>query len=176
MFTLFHFGFELIKMAIQAAVYSFIIYSLVFIYTEINKSSRLKQFKFAGIFLSTYGLLFVFSFTYYGNHGLGDEALIPLGHWETMNSGDGYAYFTASGTSEQLAVDSFLVKNDTLCAASAKVFFIYPLQSGVMKKFGSKYLYNKYALAHHLPQAHQLKTLWVQYHEYWSGWRFWMLP
>lgn len=37
--------------------------------------------------------LLLFSFTYYGNHGLGDDSNLPLGYGKVMRAIDGHAYF-----------------------------------------------------------------------------------
>ena len=150
MFALFHFGFELMKIAVLAAVYAALVYILKFIWGEIDKSSRLRHLKFRSIYFSIAGLLLVFSFTCYGDHGLGDEANIPLSHWKTMNSGDGYAYFnTAVKGYGQINVDSFLVRNDHLCMASDSLVFDYQLKTSELKKFTNSKLYEAYAMAHH---------------------------
>ena len=149
---------------------------LKFIYAEIEKNSRPKYLKFKTIYLSIYCILLVFSFTYYGDHGLGDEANIPLGYYKTMNSSDGYAYFESGLPEGQINVDRFLVKNDNLCMISRNQFFVYQLHSSEMKKFANEDLYNQYALANNLPAANKLQNFWYQYTGYWNGWRFWLLP
>ena len=177
MFAILDFGFELMKIAVLAAVYAALVYILKFIWGEIDKSSRLRRLKFRSIYFSIAGLLLVFSFTCYGDHGLGDEANIPLPHWETMDSGDGNAYFNPNGKLyDQISVDSFLVRNDHLCMASDTLIFDYQLKTSELKKFATSKLYDAYAMAHHLPIKKEFRKFWPQYNDYWSGYRFWMLP
>ena len=175
MFTLFHFGFEILKIAIQAAIYSFIILILNYILIKLTKSNRLRLIKFKSIYVLLSVLMFMFSFTYYGNHGLGDEANIPLGHWKSMNSGDGYAYLTLK-SGNQIDVDSFFVYNDHLCFASEHAYYSYQLESGKLNKYSNKCEYEIYASTHRLPMVSKFKTFYPQYDAYWNGWRFWLLP
>jgi hypothetical protein len=119
--------------------------------------------------------MFIFSFTYYGDHGLGDEANIPLGHWKSMNSSDGYAYFYLK-SNNQINVDSFLVRNDHLCFASGNTYYDYQLASGKWDRYNSKHEYEIHATAYHLPQVNKFETFYPQYAAYWNGWRFWFLP
>ncbi|HTI60125.1 hypothetical protein [Mucilaginibacter sp.] len=175
MFTLFHFGFEIFKIAIQAAVYALTILTLKFVLTEIIKNDSLRLIKFKPVYLSVSALMLVFSFTYYGDHGLGDEANIPLGHWKSMNSTDGNPYFALKPDSE-VNVDSFLVRNEHLCFVSDNNYYDYHLISGEWNKHNSKQEYETYASVHHLPQVSEFKTFYQRYAVYWNGWRFWFLP
>ena len=174
MFTLFHFGFEIFKIIVLAAVYSSVILILKFIITEIKKNSNLKRLKFRQVYFTTAFLLLVFSFTYSGDHGLGDEAAIPLGHWEKMNSSDGYAYFDLAD--KQISVDSFLVRNDHLCMTTENKFYDYHLVTQKWVRYNSIQDYDRYASAYHLPLVKEFKSFWPQYDAYWNGWRFWLLP
>src|ERR1700759_794441 len=113
--ALFHLIFELFKIAILSTVYSGGVLLVLRVIKHLNNTTYLDGIRFKRLYFSIYGILFVFSFTYFGDHGLGDEACLPLGHFEVMNSTDGYAYFTPAGTSEQISVDSFKVANGALC-------------------------------------------------------------
>ncbi|MFD2145509.1 hypothetical protein [Mucilaginibacter antarcticus] len=143
MFILFHFGFEIFKIALQAAVYSLMLVLFIFIIIKTTGNRRLKSIKFKTVYFSIAGLLFIFSFTYYGDHGLGDEANIPLGHAKTINSSDGYAYLNVGRT--QINIDSFLVRNDHLCFASKNDYYDYQLPSGKHVKYSSRPEYEAHA-------------------------------
>lgn len=175
MFALLHFAFEIFKIALQTAVYTSLILTLTFILTKTTRNNRLTLIKFRKLYFAIGGLMLIFTFTYYGNHGLGDEANIPLGHGKTMNSSDGYAYLYL-GNNNQINIDSFLVRNDHLCFESNKCYYDFQLASGKSDKYNSKHEYETYALAHKLPQVNEFKTFYPQYAAYWNGWRFWFLP
>ncbi|MGZ3750804.1 MAG: hypothetical protein ACXVAU_05995, partial [Mucilaginibacter sp.] len=151
-----------------------LVFRLLFLKLKNGKGPS--NFKFKRIFLYFAGLLLVYSFTYFGDHGLGDEAYLPLGHWETMNAGDGYPYFNPHNSPNQIRVDSFLVRGDHLCMASDRLFYDYHLVSGELKQFNNRKLYNAHAIAHSLPLVTEFKQFWPQYNSYWNGWRFWVLP
>ncbi|MHA4895763.1 hypothetical protein ACXZ1K_13500 [Pedobacter sp. PWIIR3] len=133
------------------------------------------KIKFKRIFFTIAGLMLVFSFTYYGDHGLGDEANLPLGNGRTMNSSDGNAYFYLLPET-QVSIDSFLVRNEHLCFVSEDGFYDYHLESGKWEKYNSRKEYDAFSSAHNLPQVNEFKTFYPQYNTYWNGWRFWLLP
>jgi len=168
-------AFELVRIALIATVYSTIIFLLKIIYTKIKPGS-LKQIKFRKIYLFAVALLFVFSFTYYGDHGLGDDSYLPLGHGQTMEASDGYAFFSPRGVQQTVSVDSFVIKRNMLCMASGTSYLVYNLDKGELKKFDNKNLYEQYAASRSLPMTNQLKKFEEQYRAYWNGWRFWLLP
>ena len=175
MFVIFHFGFEIFKIGVLAAVYSSVILLLKFVLIKITGNSKLRQIQFKSIYLTIAGLLFTFSFTYYGNHGLGDESFIPLGHWKSIDASDGYAYFDLE-PGKQVRVDSFEMRNEHLCFVSQKKFYDYQLSSGKCRVYNSKELYETSASLYQLPLANEFKTFYPQYNAYWNGWRFLLLP
>jgi hypothetical protein len=176
MFTVFHFGFEIFKIAVLTAIYSLFIYSAWFVFKEIRGNHKFARFRYRLIYLSIYVLMGIYSFTYFGNHGLGDESYLPLGHYQTMYAADGYAFFTFKDTSRTISVDSFVVKNDSVCMESANTYYVYDLRSEILKKFENRNLYEQYALSHSLPLINRFKKFYELYNEYWNGWRFWALP
>ncbi len=175
MFTLIHFAFQLFKIAIQATVYSLIILGIILLLHSITKNSRFRLIKLKTIYISIYVLMFIYSFTYWGNHGLGDETYIPLGHQKTMEGTDGYACFYLK-PNELVAVDSFLVRNDHLYFASENSYYDYDLVSNNWDKYDGKSDYERYLSIRHLPQVNEFKRLYQLYSDYWNGWRFWFLP
>ena len=173
--ALFHLGFEIFKIAVQAAFYSSIMLFLIFILNRITGNNRLRVVKFRTIYFTIASLMLIFSFTYYGDHGLGDEAYLPLGHGKVMNSSDGYAYFYLE-PNNQIYIDSFLVRNDHLCFTSKASYYDYRLQSGKWDKYNSKQEYEAYSSTRNLPRVNEFKSFYPQYAAYWNGWRFWFLP
>ncbi|MBO2009913.1 hypothetical protein [Hymenobacter negativus] len=125
--------------------------------------------------------MFVFSFTYWGNHGLGDYARIPLGNGEAMQEINGMeAYFETDVplelSSDQPFIDSFQVADDVLCGqANDKTFFTYNLVTKQQRHFGDAQEYATYATQHGLPAVREFKSFGAHYSSYWSGWRFWLL-
>ncbi|RYY33314.1 MAG: hypothetical protein EOP46_16785 [Sphingobacteriaceae bacterium] len=171
MFTLFHFIFQLCKIAVQAAIYT----GLLLFFIKQASNRRLRLIKFKPVYFSISALMLVFSFTYYGDHGLGDLAKIPLGYGKTMMSIDEYAFFEIDRENE-IDVDSFLVRDNHLYFTSGNFLYDYNLPSGKWKKYDSRRDYEIYASAHHVQQISDFKTFNYQYSDYWDGWRFWLLP
>jgi len=79
-----HFLFELIKIALLSAVYG----SIIFFMVRWAYSSKVKNAKptWQRCFSIIYVILFIFMFTYWGNHGLGDESFIPIPHHRLVNN------------------------------------------------------------------------------------------
>lgn len=177
MAALLHILLVVIKSSILALVYAPVIWFLWVLILKARK--RYTGFKWHKLFL-VYKivsiLLLVFSFTYYGDHGLGDESRIPLGYGEAMKAGDGFAYFVPKGKSEQIHVDLFLVKGDDLCMSVDSGYKVYNLKTKAFVNFSDEPMYNLLAVGKDLPLSRHLKDFKSQYDEYWGGWRFWLLP
>jgi hypothetical protein len=175
LFTLFHFAFQVVKIAIQSVFYSSIILFLIFVITKVTGLKMLTKLRFRGIYFTTAGLFFLFSFTYYGNHGLGDQSNLPLGYGKVMRAGDGYAHFYLEPRN-QISVDSFLVKKDHLYFTSNGSYYDYHLSSGKWQKYDNKQGLDDHLSVRNLAKVDKLETFYPQYDRYWNGWRFWFLP
>lgn len=98
--ALIHLIFTLIKIAILASVYSIVmllvlgLFEYIFRIKAIDILSKDKWFKVWRRFslMIAFGL-FIYSFTYWGNHGLGDESRIPIGHWNCIRNADGVSTY-----------------------------------------------------------------------------------
>jgi hypothetical protein len=165
-----HFLFELIKIAILSAGYA----ELIMLMCKLIFSSR--YLKFHKLFFIIYAVLFVFMFTYYGDHGLGDQSKLPIGHWEIVDAGDGYPYFEPGGNKGQIKLEAFLVNEETLCAQTNEGYMAYDLVTDKLSAFPDQSSYTVYAEKNNLPLAKSFKNFGAQYAAYWSGWRFWTLP
>jgi hypothetical protein len=88
--VLFHGIFELIKISILGCIYAtltlvtFIIighYKPDSWFDKVSKK-KLRLWFLSGLFISVG--LFLFMFTYFGDHGLGDSARVPVGHFKVV--------------------------------------------------------------------------------------------
>jgi hypothetical protein len=182
---LFGFFFTLFKIGIQASLYATLVRWLARLADArqvdnafVRASRNRKQF-WRRSFIVAYGALFVFSCTYWGDHGTGSDRL-PLGHGEAMNEVDTAAYFEASVPfklpTDSPLVSEFKVADDVLCGqASDKSYFIFNLATKENRLFGDAAAYNAYAAPRGLPASSELESFWQQYKRYWGGWRFWLL-
>lgn len=181
---LFGFVFTLLKIALQAAIYATLLRWLArqadtwhLNNTLVRASRNSKQF-WRRSFMVAYGSLFLFSCTYWGNHGLGDSEYIPVGHGETVEEING---MVASFAPLQLPsgapiVSRFEVGSGVLCGQAAdSSYFAYDLVTKQQRLFADDQEYADYASQHSLPTSGELTSFRTQYARYWNGWRCWLL-
>ncbi|RTQ45926.1 hypothetical protein EJV47_24155 [Hymenobacter gummosus] len=184
---LFGFVFTLIKISLQAAVYATLLLGLALGLTRIWPASWLARRAqrpwqlWQSTCLLLAGLLFAFSFTYWGSHGLGDYSRIPLGHSEAVEENNGLdAYFEPSvpvdRPGDQAHLANFQVAAEVLCAAyDDGSYFTYDLASKDYQTFATGADYNAHARRRGLPLAEQFEPFSAHYRRFWGGWRFWLL-
>lgn len=177
MAALLHFLFVVIKSFVLALIYTPVIWFLwVLILKAQKKYTGFRWSKIFTLYVIVSLSLVVFSFTYYGNHGLGDDSRIPLGHGEAIEQGDQFAYFTPKGTNKQVHVKTFVLKGDNLCMSVDSGYKVYNLKTRGVVNFSEGQMYDAFAFSYGLPLSLQLQSFKSQYDEYWNGWRFWLLP
>ena len=191
--VLFHFIFQLIKIGILASIYSFILIGILLIIGKFKPTEFLKRVKsekkkywFSFGFLISIGL-FIFSFTYWGNHGLGDGPMIPIGHWETIENTNWteYGYLKEQKTSDGNDIETtlFKVEDDKLCGNLKSWFydfqnsyFVLDLKTDKITEFKTESEFNEYAKKNKLPKSNELLSFEQNYRNHWSGIRFLLLP
>lgn len=187
--SLVHFIFELIKITILGFVYSLILY---FIYKNIPKNKKpewseklLKSKKTLWLYISIFLLFYMF--TLYGNHGLGDSARIPISLTKEISTIDWTDYARLSGIKsvemQDIDLTQFKIENNVLCGnlnsdfyEYRNSFFVYDIDSENMQEFKNEDDYNEFATIENLPKSNELKSFEENYNDYWSGWRFFLLP
>jgi hypothetical protein len=176
----------LFKVAIQAYGYATLLRWLVVTAVHKKLISRKLTLNDSGqtlwqrSFVVVYIGLFLFSLTYWGDHGLGDSARLPIGHGEAIAEINGMAaYFEAAAPitlpTDAPLVDKFRVADDVLCGQAGNTYFTYNLATKQQKLFASSEEYNAHARQHSLPNASELQSFGEVYAQYWGGWRFWLL-
>jgi len=178
------FFITLFKIAIQASLYATLIRWLARLADArqvsnsfVRASRNGKQF-WRRSFMVAYGALFIFSCTYWGDHGLGDTARVPVGHGETVEEINSVAtYFEPlSLPSGAPLIRSFQAGNGVLCGlATDGSFFAYDLSLSQQRLFANSQEYTAYASQHDLPAISEFRSFDKQYARYWGGWRFWLL-
>ena len=173
-----HFVFELLKIAILSTIYSTVIFlAITALKPKIIKNS--KRFWRKCLF-TIYGSLFVFMFTYWGDHGLGDSYYIPIPHYKTVNQGDETAYIENS-KANQLEIKRFSYDNKYLYAEIADKnqinddYIVWNLQTDEWKTYST----NSFLILSKTSKTASpkyFKDFDTHYDNYWSGWRFWLLP
>ncbi|MTI20555.1 hypothetical protein E1176_05945 [Fulvivirga sp. RKSG066] len=169
MAVLFHFVFTLFKIAVLASIYALLITSIIRMVTHI-KVSKTKLWACSGAVISL--ALFIYMFTHWGDHGLGDYARIPLNHGKAVQQGDGtWTYITPKDYEhEVLVLNQFTFTDDYLIGTiddpKVKKYAIWNLST------------NEVVFKDSIPQKNfdsQLRDFYSHYKDYWGGWRFWLL-
>lgn len=191
--VLFHFIFQLFKIGILASIYSLILIGILLIIgkfkpTEFLQKVKLnkKKYWFGFGFIISLGL-FIFSFTYWGNHGLGDGPMIPIGYWETIENTNWteYGNLKRQKTSDEIDIETtkFIVTNNKLSGNLKSwfydfenSFFVLDLKTDKLTEFKTESEFNKYAENNKLPKSTELLSFEQNYRNHWSGIRFWLLP
>lgn len=187
MFALFHLILTLIKISIQASIYATILFLILYLLNKnwekkiINKWMERKLLTWWIIGLVFSVGLFCYSFTYWGNHGFGDSARIPIGYGQTIYNGDGvwtYFYADLSRRNDQYEISEYEIKNNKLCASQEEEdkYFVFDLESSELQKFDNKVDYENFALKNELPLPDEFHDFFYHYQNYWGGWRFYFLP
>lgn len=191
--VLFHFIFELVKIAILASFYAFLIL-LVFqgiakykpgSWFDKNSRKKLRLWFLSGLIFSL--SLFIYMFSYWGNHGLGDGPRIPIGHGLTIDNTNWTEYGSIeeikTSENQPLEMTKFYVIDDELIGNLdswfynyQNVFFVLDLESQELKEFESKNSFDQYVKINNLPSSVNLLTFEQNYRNRWGGWRFWLLP
>lgn len=191
--ALIHFIFTLVKILVLASFYAMILF---FAFRQIGKTNpgnwfqriTANQKKFwirSGAIISM--ILFIWGFTYWGNHGAGDYARIPIGNGyavENINWTEyGYLEEVEIQGGKNLDMTRFSIKNNKIIGNLDswfyhydKQYFLLDLKTEEVIEFENGSELDKFAEKNNLPKAEELKSFKRNYQEYWSGWRFWFLP
>ena len=183
--VLIHFVFQLFKIGILAFLYSFLWRKFLIIITLFKPNWKVKEQM--SYYPTIYVSLLIFSFTYFGNHGLGDGPKIPIGYWETVENVNwedyGYLEKVKSSDGKKIEFEKFLVKNNKLCGKYGGFFynykhsyFVYDLCTKKLMEFETKLVYNKHADKNDLPKSNELLSFYKNYNNYWGGIRFLIYP
>ena len=128
-----HFIFELLKISMLSTVYG----TIVFFIIRIIKGSQIKSTRqlWKKCFSTIYLILFVFMFTYWGDHGLGDDSNIPISHYKSVYQSDETAYIE-NKKGAQVEIGKFSYNNKYLYAEIADTaeikgdYLVWDLQTG----------------------------------------------
>lgn len=140
---------------------------------------RLKLWFYSGTFIAL--ALLIFMFTYWGDHGLGDSARIPVGHSCAVEQTNGMLAYLQHSHMPALEIDKFTITDDYLYGTMNRNenyeggYFIYDLVNNKVETFIQESEFLTSLVSHNLNPEIELKDFNYHYHEYWNGWRFWFL-
>jgi hypothetical protein len=184
-----HFIFELLKITVLGFIYSSILYYIYNLIPENKKPEWIKTWLKTKkrLWLSISLFLLFYMFTPYGNHGLGDLARIPISFSKEIininSSNYGKLDEIKSSEDNDIYLTQFKKVNNILCGNLdsdfydyQNSFFVYNIDTEKLEEFETENGYNKFAESKNLPKSNELKSFKENYSEYWSGWRFFLLP
>jgi len=191
--VLIHFVFTLVKIAIQASAYSFLLLIGFRLIAKKFPGGWFDQVSLqAGRFMLGCGLvtsvsLLVFLFSYWGFHGFGDGPRVPVGYGLFVDNTNWteYGYINEIKTSDghELEMTKFVVYDGRLIGnldswfdTYANKFFVYDMRNQSLDEFPTENDYNSFSISQNLPPSTDLKSFSENYHERWGGWWFWLLP
>jgi hypothetical protein len=110
-------------------------------------------------------------FTYWGDHGLGDEAYIPIGHDKTVNQIDGAENYLEKKSGEQLSIKDFAFDKDYLYTElQDDPKYNYAIWD--LKTDQWRFYINQFDLEKAIGKTIAFEDFWIYYNNYWNGWRF----
>ena len=187
--VLFHFIFELIKISILGIVYAtltLIVFRIIGQFKPnswFEKASKKKvRFWFlSGLFISI--ALFCFMFTYWGNHGLGDSARVPIGHFKVVKETNANDAYIERDKFDQIGIEKFTFDNDMLYGKIDESFdsgkgkyVVWGLRTDQWIFYQTTVDYNIAANKNNYPKPDSFEDFYTHYKRHWQGWRFWLLP
>jgi hypothetical protein len=186
---LFHFIFELFKIAILSCFYATIALILFKIVGSLNQenwyhkvSKNTSWFWLQSVFVSA-GVLFLFMFTHYGNHGLGDSARVPIRHFKVVREINANSAYIENGEGEQVGIKNFTFDSNYLYAQTDEDMFdatgdyiVWDLRADKYFFYTTYQDYINTAKQNHYPMPDEFKKFWHHYSQHWHGWRFFLLP
>jgi energy-coupling factor transporter transmembrane protein EcfT len=191
--VLFHFIFQLFKIAILSTVYALVVYTLLVLIAIVTNSELLKRIE-ARKLMSILKLwvliaagLFVYSFSYWGNHGLGDSARIPIGYGNVVSNINWIEYGTLDNQKtnggKKIHTTKFKVTGSKLSGNLDSFFydyknnyFVFDMETNEFTEFTSVAEFDQYATQNNLPQSSELLSFHENYYNHWGGIRMLLLP
>lgn len=187
--VLFHAIFELIKISILGSIYAtlaLIVFKIVAYFKPhswFNKVSKKKlRFWLSSGFFISFGLV-IFMVTYWGDHGLGDNARVPIGHFKTVKQINGDVAYIENKGGEQLGIKNFTFDNDNFYGETQKElngekgdYVVWDLRTDEWKFYKTEEEYIEVANHNNYPKPDKFEDFGNFYSRYWNGLRFWLLP
>jgi hypothetical protein len=187
--VVFHFIFELVKIAILSSIYAILILLIFRIISYckpdswFDRSTKNKpKFWFLSGFIISLGLFF-YMFTYFGDHGLGDSASVPIGHFKVVRQANGVDSYIQTSQGDPLGILNFTFDNNRLYAETQREnsekkgdYVVWNLQNDSWAFYKTKTDYLIAVEQNNYPPPEQFKEFWYYYKLHWHGWRFWLLP
>ncbi|GAB5417448.1 MAG: hypothetical protein Crog4KO_30300 [Crocinitomicaceae bacterium] len=146
------------------------------LFKRIKETSRSKRFTWV-LFCF---ILFIWQFSYWGDHGLGDYSRVPIGYGkeiEQINSTG--MYISPNGYESQMfGIKEYSIDKEYCFGSMSKNkgFFIWNLKTNGIQKISTYEKYMDELKSKRIQDKYVFHNFQEAYDSYWSGWRFWLLP
>ena len=127
--------------------------------------------------------LFIFMFTYWGNHGLGDTAIVPVGHFQIVTKRDSEFPFIVNKNGDRVDIKLFTFDNDNLYAETQNRdnettgnYVVWNLKNDEMQFYKTKENYITESKRSTYLQPDKFLDFWVIYEKHWGTWKRYLLP
>jgi heme/copper-type cytochrome/quinol oxidase subunit 2 len=175
----------IVKIIFLSTIYTTAILLIIFILsrtTRIQRTKRVAELKFwllTNLIICIF--LFIFSFSYWQDTGLGDNSKIPVGYGQTIQSEDfAWTYFypnpnKTKPNQDELIIGNYEIADPFLCAEISHQYtnrnpsydyIVYNLKEKSMKIFFDKEEYENYALKNSLPMVKDFYDFKRHYQQY----------
>ncbi len=174
--VLFHFIFELVKISILSCIYAtltLVTFKIIGHYKPDSWFDRVLKKKLQLWFLTGFFIsvgLFFFMFTYFGDHGLGDSARVPVGHFKVVQQINGSDTYLQNSKGDQLGITNFTFDSENLYAETQRDFngeavdyVIWDLKSDEWSYCKTKDDYIKFAKQNGYPLPDKFEDFWKFY-------------
>lgn len=182
--VLIHFAFQIVKISILGLFYLGVILLIINVSSKssisfFRKIKTLKKSKIVVWFVICLAL-FIWQFTYWGDHGLGDYSRVPLGKGKEIEQMNYNGMYIRPVNQEEgvLSIEYYSI-NKGYCfglISKSNKFFIWNLDTNEIRKFSSQNEYVKERNSRNLSSKIVFRDFEEVYDAYWGGWRFWLLP
>lgn len=187
MFALFHLIAVCMKITLLSTFYTSMVLLITtkgnfkLVFSQVKKIVKMKQFPIA--YPVIWLLLFVYSFTYYGDHGLGDTAKIPIGHGKIVSSVD-HTTTTIRSHNQYIILHQFYTKEDFLYAQTLQSpfskeingYLIWDLKADKYITFTNEDEFKRFIEEKPQLVNGEFISFKDAYHSHWRGLKAFLLP
>lgn len=181
--VMFHFAFELVKITLLSMAYA----GLLVLFLKLFRRKAIQLGTWLKAVAVLWACLFVYMFTYWGDHGLGDTFRVPIGKGKMIESINAMEYAwimdVTNSSGERVQMSRFVIADgkvlgncdddfyDEPCA-----YFVYEIDNGGLLEFRDPLSFAQECDRQGWPGPELMVDFGTNYHRYWDGWRFWLLP
>ena len=194
--ALIHLFIEVIKVTILTIVYTFVLMKLLEVISKKNPELRiyhyLKNKTIHRAMRNIMGMvifigLTIWMFSFWGNHGFGDSARIPVGNKVEIKNINwtkyGFIGIDQKNSPVDIETTKFKISGKKIVGnldsgfhVYENKYFIFDTEDRSLLEFKTVEAFDAHTQNNNLPHSNELLTFRSNYENYWHGWRFFLLP